>query len=113
MEGSDKLVAGLKEINETSKELKREEIALGMRIHDENLRYKQEKDKMQIENARIALLNQTAVVAAMTSLADAIQSVRTPPTSSVGTSAPNPAYMGSSDPEQPTENTTGGGPTCM
>ena len=40
MEGSDKLDAGLKEINDTSKELKKEEIALGMRIHEDNLRYK-------------------------------------------------------------------------
>ena len=37
MEGSDKLVVGLKEINDTCKELKKEEIALGMRIHEENL----------------------------------------------------------------------------
>ena len=35
MEGSDKLVAGLKEINDTSKEIKKEEIALGLRIHEE------------------------------------------------------------------------------
>ena len=38
MEGTDKLVASLKEINDTSKELKKEEIALGIRIHEENLR---------------------------------------------------------------------------
>jgi hypothetical protein len=45
MEGSDKLVAGLKEINDTTKELKKEQIALEVRIHEENLRYKQQKDK--------------------------------------------------------------------
>lgn len=113
MEGSDKLVAGLKEINDTSKELKREEIALGMRIHEENLRYKQDKDKLHIENSRIALLNQSAVVAAMTSLAEAIRSVRAPTTSTVDTTTTTPTDMGPADREEAPANTAGGRATCM
>ena len=68
---------------------------------------------MQIVNSRIALLNQSVVVAAMTSLADAIRSVHAPPTSNVGTLAPNLADMDTGDTEQPTTNTSGGGqPAC-
>jgi hypothetical protein len=78
LEGNKKLVVGLKDINDTAKELKKEELALEMKIHQENLRYNQEKDKMLLENAKLTLLNQSAVVAAMTSLADAIRIVRAP-----------------------------------
>jgi hypothetical protein len=67
LEGNKKLVVGLKDINDTAKELKKEELALEMKIHQENLRYNQEKDKMLLENAKLTLLNQSAVVAAMTS----------------------------------------------
>jgi 3-dehydroquinate dehydratase len=72
------LVVGMKDINDTARELKKEELALEMTIHQENLRYNQEKDKVLLENLKLALMNQSAVVAAMTSLADAIRSVRTP-----------------------------------
>lgn len=112
MEGTDKLVAGLKEINDTSKELKKEEIALGIRIHEDNLRYKQEKEKLHLENSRIALQNQSAVVAAMTSLADAIRTVRAPPVSTAGTGPSNPADRGTVDIEGATASTGQGGPTC-
>jgi hypothetical protein len=50
VEGSEKLLAGLKDINDSARELKKEELALEMEIHEENLRYKQEKDKMLLEN---------------------------------------------------------------
>jgi chloramphenicol 3-O-phosphotransferase len=43
-----------------------------------------------MESSRIALLNQSAVVAAMTSLADAIHSVRAPPWYNASDSAPHP-----------------------
>jgi hypothetical protein len=79
LEGNEKLVAGLKDINETAKELKHEELALEMKIHEENLRYNKEKDMMLLENSKLALMNQAAVVAVMTSLADAIRSDRAPP----------------------------------
>jgi hypothetical protein len=90
VEGSDNLVARLKEINETSKDMRKEEIAKELRIHDENLRYKQEKDKVLLENSRLALLNQTAVVAAMTSLAEAIRTVRAPQDCGTGSSTQQP-----------------------
>lgn len=54
-EGTYKLIAVLKEINDTLKELRKEQLALEMRIHEENLRYKQEKDKLLFENSRLAL----------------------------------------------------------
>jgi hypothetical protein len=41
-----------------------------------------------LENARLALLNQGAVVAAMASLADAIRGTRPPPTSAPTSSTP-------------------------
>jgi hypothetical protein len=89
-EGSEKLVAGLKDINDTAKELKREQLALDTRIHEENLWYQKEKDKLLLENSKLSLLNQTAVVAAMTSLADVIRIARNPPVDNYTTTA-NPS----------------------
>jgi hypothetical protein len=40
LEGSDRLVVGLKKINDTSKEMKRQEMQLDLQIHEENMRYK-------------------------------------------------------------------------
>jgi hypothetical protein len=45
LEGSDRLVAGLKEINDTAKVMKREEMDLELRIHDENMHYKLQRDQ--------------------------------------------------------------------
>lgn len=89
LEGSERLVAGLKDINDATKELKKEEMALEMRKHEENLRYNQEKDKVLLENSKLALLNQTAVVAAMMSLADAIRSMHAPHASTIATPPDN------------------------
>jgi hypothetical protein len=41
VECSNKLVAGLKEINDTTKQMKTEEMELELRIHEETMRYKQ------------------------------------------------------------------------
>ena len=49
IEGSEKLFARLKDINDTTRELKKEELALEMKIHEENLCYKQEKNKMLLK----------------------------------------------------------------
>jgi hypothetical protein len=53
------------------------------------MEYKQQKDNMVMENARLQLLNQGAVVAAMSALAEAIQGTRgsTAPTTEEHTSA--------------------------
>lgn len=87
LEGSEKLVARLKKINNTAKELKKEQLALDIRIHEDNLRYKQEKNKMKFENSRLALQNQSAVVVAMASMAEAIRSAQAPATSNTSTTA--------------------------
>jgi hypothetical protein len=104
-EGSEKLLAGLKDINDTARELKKEELALEMKIHEENLHYKQEKDKMLLENSKLALMNQTAMVAAMASLAKAIRGVRpTPECHSTTTYDEDPA---GSAPDHGTKRTAG------
>jgi hypothetical protein len=92
VEGSDKLVASLKEINETSEDMRKEEMVMELRIHEENLRYKQEKDKVLLENSKLALLNQTAVIAAMASMAEAIRGIRAPRDCGTGSidDQPNP-----------------------
>ena len=46
-----------------------------IKIYEENLRYNKKKYKMLLENLKLALMNQTVVVAAMTSLADVTRSV--------------------------------------
>lgn len=52
LEGSDRLVAGLKEINDTTKDMRKHELDLDMKIHEENMLYKLERDKQVLENAR-------------------------------------------------------------
>jgi hypothetical protein len=78
LEGSERLLAGLKAINESAKDMKRQEMDMELHIHDDNLRYKLEKDERMMENARLALLNQGAVVAAISNLADAIRGTGLP-----------------------------------
>jgi hypothetical protein len=45
---------------------------LELRMHLEHMEYNKKKNSMIMENARLALLNQGAVIAAMFALADAI-----------------------------------------
>ena len=54
---------------------------MGLRMHQDEMNYRQEKDEKQLENARLALQNQSVVVAAMASLTDAIRGVRGAPRS--------------------------------
>jgi hypothetical protein len=72
LKGSDRLVTGLKDINDTAKEMKVQEMELELRMHLEHMEYNKKKNSMIMENARLALLNQGAVIAAMFALADAI-----------------------------------------
>jgi hypothetical protein len=44
VEGSDKLVAGLKEINDSTKEMKKQQMEMDLTIHAKNMRYKEKKD---------------------------------------------------------------------
>jgi hypothetical protein len=81
LEGSERLLEGLKEINETTKVLKTQEMEMELRMHQDEMKYREGKDEKQLQNARLALQNQSAVVAAMASLADAIRGVRGPPQS--------------------------------
>jgi hypothetical protein len=78
MEGSERLLAGIKEINDTEKQMKTKEIEMEMRIHQEEMQYGQIKDEKILENARLSLQNQGAVVAAMASLADATRGSKAP-----------------------------------
>jgi hypothetical protein len=57
LEGSEKLLAGLKEINDTTKELKTQEMQQEVRIHAEEMQYRREKDDKVLENTRLSLLN--------------------------------------------------------
>lgn len=68
--------------------MKREEMDLDLRIHNDNMHYKFQRDQKVLETARLALLNQGVVVAAMASLANAIRRTRPPPTSAPISSTP-------------------------
>lgn len=80
VEGSDRLVAVFKEINDITKDLKKQEMHLELCIYKETMCYKQENDKCLLESAKLVLLNQGIVVTAMLSLVDAIRSSRVPQT---------------------------------
>jgi hypothetical protein len=76
VEGSDKLVAGLKEINDSARDMKKQQMEMELTMHADNMRYKEKKDEQVLENARLALVNQGAIAAAMCTLADAIRGSR-------------------------------------
>ena len=47
-------------------------------MHKENMRYKQDKDERMQELARLALLNQSTMAAAMVTMAEAVKASRNP-----------------------------------
>jgi hypothetical protein len=100
LEGSDRLLASLKEINETAKEMKREEMYLDLRIHEDNMEYKMKRNQQVLENARLTLINQGAVVAAIAGLADAIRGMLGAPSAgpSLAPTSDEPAVSASSAP---------------
>ena len=65
-------------MNETAKELKTQEMKMERHMYIEEMQYRHVKDKELFENARLSSLNEGVVVAAMASLADAIQGNRVP-----------------------------------
>jgi hypothetical protein len=71
-ERSEKLVNALKEITVTNKEMESRKMDLHMEIHSANLDYKHERDQAAAENSRISILHQSAVVQAISSLAEAL-----------------------------------------
>jgi hypothetical protein len=111
LEGSERLLAGLKEINETAKVLKRQEMEMGLRIYQDEMNYKHDKDEKVLENARLFVLNQSAVVAAMASLADATRGGKqstsrdTPNNNNGGQDVPQQVAVGTThDAAPPTSN---------
>ena len=78
-EGSEKLVNALKEITVTNKEVESRKMDLHMEIHSANLDYKRERDRAVAENSRVSLLHQSAVVQAISSLAEALARLNPPP----------------------------------
>ena len=71
-EGSEKLINALKEITIINKEMESRKIDLHIEIHSSNLDYKWKRDRAAIENSRISLLHQSAVVQAISSLVEAL-----------------------------------------
>ena len=71
-EGSEKLVAALTNISNSNTEMESRKIDLQKEIHAANLDYKRERDRTTAENTRISLLNQSAVVTAISNLAEAL-----------------------------------------
>jgi hypothetical protein len=78
LERSESLFARLKEINNTAKVLKTQEMELELHMHQEEMLYEHGNDEKLLENAQLSLLNQGVVVAAMASFADAIRDVQGP-----------------------------------
>ena len=76
--GSKKLVNTLKEITVTNKEVESRKMDLYMEIHLANLDYKHERDWAIAENSRISLLHLSAVVQAISSLAEALARLNLP-----------------------------------
>ena len=54
-EGNERLLAGLKEMNDTAKELKTQEMEMERRMHVEEMQYRQLKDEKLLDNARLSL----------------------------------------------------------
>jgi hypothetical protein len=73
--GSKKLVSALTDISNTNKEMECRKIALQKEIHATNLEYKRERDRTAVENTKISLLYQSAVVTAISKLAEALASM--------------------------------------
>lgn len=76
---AEKMVKALGDINDTTKATEREKLQVQTKLFEQNLDYKKERDRLQLENARIAqehtrlsLMNQQMVVQAIANLASAI-----------------------------------------
>ena len=105
LERSDRLVAGLKEIDDTTKDMRKHELDLDMKIHEEIMLYKLERDKQVLENARLALQNQGAVVAAISNLADTIRASKSTSTT-IPHSATTSEHYGTAGPDTPIRTRT-------
>ena len=69
LESREKLVQSLKAMNKTNKEMEQSRISFQMQMHEENLDFKHSKDKTKQEFQRLALLNQSMMVQAISNLA--------------------------------------------
>ena len=99
-EGSDKLFAALTNISSSNTEMESRKINFQKEIHDANLDYKRERDRALAENTRISLLHQSAVVTAISNLAEALRGLN-----QRQTAQPHP---NSSAPPFPTAHTSPG-----
>ncbi|KAG0627716.1 hypothetical protein M758_2G222900 [Ceratodon purpureus] len=76
---AEKMVRVLGEINETQKETEKEKLQVHTKLFEQGLEYKRERDRLNLENTRIAqehqkmtLMNQQMVVQAIANLASAL-----------------------------------------
>ena len=78
LQESEKLGVGLKDMNGSAQSLHQKMLDMEMRMHKENMRYKQDKDKRMQELARLALLNQSTMATAMVTMAEVVKASRNP-----------------------------------
>ena len=83
LEGSAKLMAHLKDMNDSSNSIQQKILKMEMQMHEQNMKYKHQKDKQVQELASLVLLNRSTMVIAMVTIAEAVKVGRNP--------IPNPA----------------------
>ena len=71
-EAGEKMVRTLQEMTDANKEMEQRRQDMQRIMHDEQMEYKRERDRLEMENIRLTLLNQGMVVHAISSLAEAI-----------------------------------------
>lgn len=74
LQGSERLVTSLKEINDNSNSLQERLLEMELKIHEENMKYKHEKDLRGQEVARLSLIYQNTMASAMVTLAESLKS---------------------------------------
>lgn len=73
LQGSERLVSTLKEINENSKSMHESLMEMELRIHIKNMKYIVKKDEQMQDLVRLALHNRNIMALAMETLADSIK----------------------------------------
>lgn len=71
-EAGEKMVKTLQDMTHANKEMEGMRLEMASKMHAEQMEYKRDKDRLELENMRLALLNQGLVVNAISSLAEAI-----------------------------------------
>ncbi|KAG0612604.1 hypothetical protein M758_6G041100 [Ceratodon purpureus] len=71
-EAGEKMVKTLQKMTDANKEMETMRLEVQSKMHLEQMEYKQDRDRMEMENMSMALLNQGMVVNAISSLTEAI-----------------------------------------